>query len=276
MVTRAAIRALAAGAALLCGCLSFEDDPRLVDRLRVLSIRAEPPEGPPGTAVHFRALAADPSGVEPQLRWVSCDAARASAQAPGLRGDCLKDGHPLALGEGPTMDFTVPAGWFEGVELKDQIVGSGLRFYLVATVGEQRVEAYKSFRVSLNPYSNHNPEIAEASAGGAPALGATVFAAPGADLALQAVAAEGSEEHVSTTLPDGTPVDLSEKLEWEWFADAGSFRGGAIGLRAGRDLGVGLDAVWTAPREATRARIWVVARDRRGGNAFETLSVEVR
>lgn len=263
--------------AALAACLPVEDDPRLVDRLRVLSIRADPPEGPPGTPVLFTALAAHPSGEAPRLQWLSCDAARPTARSPGPGGDCLlSEGAARLLGEGDSLSFDMPRRWLEGLKIENQVAGVNFRVYLVATHGEERVEAYKTFRISLNPYANRNPEIAGATAGDAEALDATVTVAPASDLKLQAVAAEGSEEHLEITTPDGQMFEIDEDLTWDWFSDTGSFRGGAIGYRAGRDLGANLDAVWTAPPTAGPARIWVVVRDGRGGNAFREIAVEVK
>src|SRR5438105_2652666 len=61
-------------ASALAGCAQPLPSRALVDDLRILGVRAEPPEAPPGTSVHFDALIADPrgSGRALKLAWALC------------------------------------------------------------------------------------------------------------------------------------------------------------------------------------------------------------
>lgn len=119
-------------AASLSGCLDPLPDPTRIDDLRVLAIRAEPPEVPAGADVVIDALVVDPLGREISLEWYLClMPARAQGffggggqtQTSGGNGTPL-DGDPdgsscklkfergrpwtWSLGNASVVDFTVP------------------------------------------------------------------------------------------------------------------------------------------------------------------------
>ncbi len=121
----------------LSGCLEDLPDPTRVDDLRVLAVRAEPPEVSPGATVALDALVVDPLGRPRTYAWYACIVADQGAgffggggetSTSGGRGTALSDDPygdscirryeagerwAMKLGEEPTATFEVPDDLFD-------------------------------------------------------------------------------------------------------------------------------------------------------------------
>lgn len=122
---------------ILVACDDF-DPPSLVTDLRVLAVRAEPPEVAPGDTVAIDALVVDPSNRPARYQWYACllpelggggfGGNSDETQSSGGNGTPLSDdpyggscwrrveagiAHAVALGTDPTASFTVPADLFD-------------------------------------------------------------------------------------------------------------------------------------------------------------------
>jgi len=125
------ILALAAG---LGGCLEELPAPHFIDDLRVLAIRADPPEVGPGASVTLEALVVDPEDRPITLTWSYCvapDITRgffgggSETSSSGGRGfgrdaapacaGAVAAGDPFSgeLGGGDTVTFEIPADIFD-------------------------------------------------------------------------------------------------------------------------------------------------------------------
>src|SRR5215471_11974350 len=81
-------------AVALAACTGDLARPELVADLRILAVRAEPPEGLPGQSVALDALVVSPDPAAPiALRWVVCVAAAGTQETP----------EACALAEPPTV-----------------------------------------------------------------------------------------------------------------------------------------------------------------------------
>lgn len=135
-LSRAALLGLlvAALAPTSAACLEDLPDPSRVDSLRVLAIRADPPEVSPGAQVTLEALVVDPLGRDVTLHWYACllpergtgfFGAGSQASNSGGKGYGLEDAGSCAdlatlapelvddLGSGNPVTLTVPADLFD-------------------------------------------------------------------------------------------------------------------------------------------------------------------
>ena len=134
-----AIIGVVLAALLAAGCDGEElRDVTRIDDLRVLAVRAEPPEVPPGSNVVLDALVVDPLGGTWTHRWYACvmadeqggffggssETATSGGDGAGIStapfdGSCaarVEAGEPFAwdLGSGATATLEVPADLFDG------------------------------------------------------------------------------------------------------------------------------------------------------------------
>lgn len=128
---RLAMLALAATlGASSAACLGDLPSPSKVDDLRILAVRAEPPEAAPGTSVALDALVVDPQGRPISLHWYACllpeqgqgfFGGSSETQTSGGNGSALDDdadgsscaakaiaGRPYALDLGTAATATLP------------------------------------------------------------------------------------------------------------------------------------------------------------------------
>jgi len=122
------------------GCLDDLPSPTLVDDLRVLAVRAEPPEVGPGTTVALDALVVDPAGREITYAWYACliaDRGQGFFGGGGQTNTSGGNGTPLdndddgsscklkyergrdyavSLGNAPTASYLVPEGLLDDDE----------------------------------------------------------------------------------------------------------------------------------------------------------------
>lgn len=89
------------------------DDTPYVVAPRVLAVRAEPPEAPPGAEVTLSALVADADGAVTgaDVAWAFCTNPKPLAELGPVSPACLVPGDPAlaAIGEGPSVVATLPA-----------------------------------------------------------------------------------------------------------------------------------------------------------------------
>ncbi|MBN2799030.1 MAG: hypothetical protein JXX28_07770 [Deltaproteobacteria bacterium] len=273
---------------LLAGCVvGGADEPRPrdlassweVDRLRVLAIRAEPPEAAPGTEVALEALVAGPPGLAlPSDRvWLAC------AEATPL--GCPLD--PELLTGEPTPDELVAAGligleprWAptytpsaellsdadprareNGVYVTAEVIllpEGGLE---AGALDFNAVEvATKRIVVSETGAPNHNPPIRGWTVDGWPLpSGATALVTAGEAYELGIDVPEDAPEAYQSMDTDGLLRDYTEALYATWYATSGE-------LLESWTLHPWHQATWIAPAvEGQEGVWWAVLRDRRGG-----------
>jgi hypothetical protein len=262
----------------------------LVDRTRILAIRAEPPEAEPGAAISFEALIVDAEGVEPELAvvWLACpvdDEGNGFGCATDLGSLDLEDPDPEALAElgliglEPflTPAYTVPDDLLDGLDDRERLEGVYVLIQLlalplesvedpVAEVDFAEVEsAYKRLVVSEATTPNHNPQIASFTVDAVPVpAGAPVYVEPEQTYALGITLPDGAIETYQYLLSDGSPEERLEEPYASWYATGGE-------VLEEVTLWPYIEADWTAPPERGAEGTWyAVLRDRRGGMAWAT------
>lgn len=253
----------------VAGCAPPLPDRAVVDDLRVLGVRAEPPEAAPGATVTFDALVADPKGEGRALSWVwaICN------PGDGGVGSCGDPANVLALGTGMTATWTVPGDALAGLDPQSAL--AGLDFYVVlgvevADFEDPSVEtphdvAFKRVRISINGAPNENPVLTDFTVGGLSAPGAPIVVAPETEVELVARPSSGSQE--AYFQPGGEQA--IEEARYTWLVTSGSV-GDAVSF--GETDGVGRTR-WRLPEGEESATVWVVLRDGRGGTSWASQQV---
>ena len=223
-----------------------------VSKLRVLAVRADPPEvvlvpGQPLPQVDLTALAVGPEGQPVEMQYALCKTV--GLPSPDL--DCPgTDGIPL-----PAMSPVSARIDIEGFqsEIPSDATTIPLAIGFRATSGGQSLHGFVTLSVRTSADTRppaRNPVVASLEADGTelPADGSgTVHA--GAKIRL---------------LPRGD----DDQVTWSFYSTAGEIES----LRA---TAAEPEVDFTAPAEAGPVRIWIVARDGRGGVGWLVRTVQV-
>lgn len=255
----------------------------LVDRPRLLAVRADPAEASPGETVTFSALLPDPTSTIATVLWLACpfvedaesdappqceidtdlDLETASIEelaAAGLIG--VEPGFP------PT--YTVPEDVLEGVE--DPAEGSYVTIQVTGlpelslddtAIDFNAVEAgYKRLVVSEATTPNHNPDLAYFTVEGQRVSpGSMVELDPHQTYEIGVVLADDAVEDYQYVNSDGISEDRTEEPYVTWYATSGTI----VQLWS---LHPHLHTDWVSGGFATTGSWYAVVRDRRGGMAW--------
>ena len=260
-------------ALLLAACPGGLEEQQHISKLRVLGVRADPPElvllpdaGLPATTL--TALAVDPSGAAISMRYALCadlsGVPSPDLPCPGAAGLDLPDAGPLAarldLSDPRLLAFaaSVDAGAFQdagGIAAAlDQ--GVPLLYGFEASAGDAQLDGFGTItlRTGKRGPAGTNPELLALDIDGGVSPGATVRLTP-------------------VTAPKDDPT---KRYGFSFFATAGEISS----LRSTDTTATGQSAPtwvdWTVPDAGGVVRLWVVVRDGRGGTAFLEREVTVR
>jgi len=280
----------ALGALALASCVSTFDPASYVTGLRVLAVKAEPPELASGASAVATALAVDTGGQMIALAWAVCLDPPTPA-APDVNPDCLLNRsapYLTPIGSGETVRVTMPTVQLTQLGQLDATDGLYVPVVLRAAAGASEVDAVYRLRYTL-PFGlppNHNPTldgVVQVNGGEdapAPDMGLPGVVVPldpatpmpvrsGDELTLRATFAAGSAETYLVLNGDPSsraPTQVTEKLRVSWYATAGSFLHETTGEEAP-------DNVFTVdkhlPPAGSPIDLWVVATDERGGTDWK-------
>lgn len=268
----------------------------LVDRTRVLSVVAEPPEIRPGERATFSALLATPDADQPEdgglsKLWLACpvdDAGNGFGCVVDFDSLDIEELGPEELAElgfigfepGLPPAYTAPADLLDDLDEEERVEGSYVNVQLTALPDEllagtgtssdapeldfNEVEvAYKRLVVSEAITPNRNPGIRTFTVDG-------VEVPPGAVIEVDAEQPyelgvrlpDGAREAYVFVNSDGEEEQRIEEPYVAWYST-----GGEVAEEV--TLYPYLDATWNAPAESGATGTWyAVLRDRRGGQAF--------
>ncbi|HAA57214.1 MAG TPA: hypothetical protein DCE42_20780 [Myxococcales bacterium] len=234
--------------------------------LRILGIRAEPPDVLPGKEFLLTALVATPDAKTVTLRWVGC-----TKPGEAARG-CLESDKAKELGSEASVTYKSAASYIpEDASLLDQFRGKYLPVTLVASVGDEREQATKRIVITKLP-TNKNPTItsfALTKAGSKQVIqepwevkaGQTYRLTPGFD--------EEDKQSYPGLDQSGEIRTLQEKLFFSWYVTGGALKGG----RSSDDTKPHKD--WVAPGEPGTVYMYVIVRDGRGGTHWVQRTLNV-
>jgi len=256
--------------ALLIGCIEVDlPSESKLDRLRILSAKAEPAEPAPGDTVTMQSLTWSPESGDIGVVWEMC----MSADCPTVRvredPGPLLDAGVVDVAEGivglepaTPPSFTVPRGLLDGMSEADQQEGTFLRFGLTAVPldvsGATELEwATKDLPISASDAPNKNPVLTGIVVDGvAHAPGDTLTVSGGA-LSLALADEDTLTEDYTFQSSDGETEARTEDLSVSWYSDLGALEGDT----------------WSPGSGAKQGVLIVVVRDGRGGTDWLTFSV---
>ena len=255
-------------AALASACTRSFTPASYVHGLRVLAVKAEPPEVAPGQSTTLTALAVDTTGAPVEVSWVACTEPALTGKG-SINPDCFAAGAApflVPLGAGLSLTATVPNVTPSDFGPPDASGGLYLPIVLHATSASGALDAAYGLRLAQGTPPNQNPLLADvvevlASGASVPIDEATPLEVhAGEELTLQARFAPGSDETYAGA--PGQPAALTEVLSVAWFASGGSLSEAVTGLDKP-------DTVWRAdedlPAPGGTIDLWIVGRDERGG-----------
>jgi hypothetical protein len=251
------------------GCQSFSDPPvSFVVGLRVLGIKAEPPQIAPGASTTVTALAVDTDGATPTASWSQC-------LLPPLPGQTVNtacvDGSAVselqAIGDGLMIDFVMPQVPATSLGGPDATGGVYLPLVAALNVNPQALTAVYRLRLADAAPANTNPTIADLfSVDAAGVMSPLDAAAPtpvpsGGALTLTVTFAPGSAQ--TYTAADGTQT--TETLTTSWFCTAGDLSFEKTSVTQPQTV---LHLDQRLPASGAQIDLYAVARDERGGTDF--------
>ena len=266
---------------LAAGACSEDMAPQsLVDKFRVLGVRADVPEASPGETVHLDALLADPlgDGRTVSYLWAACVLGPAANPE-----DCAdpEAGGIIGIGFTPEFSFVAPAvpeGDVSSQVLVTLLVCAGGTFVLPTVdggdisgfpecEGGDGATAYKRVTIGTAAERNHNPAFVDVAVDDTP-LGAEPLRLPACaegECRALSVTATAAPDAVETfiEIAFGEPIEREEGVYVSWFATDGSFER----IRSGVD---DLQVNWTPPAGAATVDLWFVMHDGRGGTDWRS------
>jgi hypothetical protein len=258
------------GLAALSGCQSFPDPPvTFVAGLRVLGIKAEPPEVAAGASATVDTLAVDTSGATPGAAWSACMQPPLPGQT--VNPDCVAVAsapYLQPIGNGLTISVTMPEVTATALGAPDATGGVYLPLVADVSVPSSAVTAVYRLRLLTDAPANANPTIATVdlldAANGAltpldPTAPTPVVA--GSALSLGVTLAPGSAQ--TYVAADGT--SRTETVTTSWFCTAGDF---SVEKTSDTQPLTILHLDQRLPAAGTPIDLWAVARDERGGTDF--------
>jgi len=260
---------IALAAACLGACQSFPDPPvSFVQGLRVLGIKAEPPEVPAGATSDFTTLAVDTAGNAIAATWTECFVAPLPGQT--VNPDCLtmlSSSNSQAIGNGLDITVTMPQVTAESLGAPDATGGVYFPFVAQVSSGADEVLPVYRLRLAEGGSVNHNPAILSLS--NTDSSGTTTPLDPqnptpvttGQKLSLSVTTAPGSAESYVRT--DGTNV--TEVVTTSWFCTAGEL---SFEKTSDAQPQTVLSLDQRLPPAGSTIDLWAVARDDRGGTDY--------
>jgi hypothetical protein len=258
--------------ALLLSCQSPFDPASYVQGLRVLAVKAQPPEVPPGQMTNLTALAIDTNGGVVNGTWTACT----EAALPGygaVNPDCVThDSAPYLtpLGTGLSMSVDLPQVDPNTFAPPDASGGLYLPIRFRAQSASNRVDSIYHFRLQGGMPANNNPTLTGVFV--VPASGSPMAldeAAPlevhaNDQITMRATFSDDSAEMYQVVVSGHTET-VTELLRVSWFSTGGSWTEPITGQDRP-------DTVWRAdtnvPPVGSTIDIYVVGRDERGGTDF--------
>jgi hypothetical protein len=298
---------------VLAGCKPDLGSPAsLITGLRILGVKTEPPETPPGMEVKTELLVVDQSGrMTAPAMWSLCLAHKPPAENNVVANDCSQQGKqlqplmesgpritvpipmnacalngpdtpPTKMGEPPLRprDADVTGGYYQPVEVKVGAVHSFVLERISCNLPNVSLDVAKEFQDRYK--ANSNPAFLRLLVGGLelpPVVEgsgpATVHVMPGQGVAFEAAwTPESREKFPVYDLTRRAVVDRTEELTVSWFATGGEFDRDRTGTTE-TDTASSIANSWVAPTTAGPVHLWIVLRDNRGGLDFREYLITV-
>lgn len=254
--------------ALLLGCFILlatscaTDAPapqELITSLRILAVRADPPDVAPGKPIKLSALVVTPDGSPVTQHWFACRNPSQSSYG------CANDPKAHYLGTDTNPSYDVPADYFPlNASTLDKFRGRYLPVTLRAQANQRSLTSTKRVVVTIFPL-NQNPRIQSLEmfrAGSSTPLEPPWQAKYGETYRFVPKVFEFSRQRYPALDQSGKLHQKDEGLFFSWYVTAGALKGG----RGSSEEKPHKE--WIAPTAAKgpkSAMLHVILRDGRGG-----------
>jgi hypothetical protein len=256
------------------GCQSFSEPPATyVTGLRVLAVKADPPQVAPGETTTLSLLAVDTAGGVIAASWNQCLVPPRAGEAVSV--DCVNGTASLQpVGEGTTVTATMPQVSADALGGADATGGVYLPLVAQVTGGADALTTVYRLRLAqVGQPANSNPQIAAVLGrlgSDAPAPleeTAPLTVSAGDALSLSVALAPGSAE----TYVAANGSTTTELITTSWFATAGNL---SVQKTSEMQPETVLHLDQRLPAAGATIDLWAVSRDERGGTdyAHRTLS----
>jgi len=256
-------------AGTVTGCQSFTDPPvTFVAGLRVLGIKAEPPQLAPGASTTVTTLVVDTYGGTPTASWSQCNLPPLPGQTVNtacIDGSAASDLQPI--GDGLTIPFVMPQVVAASLGAPDATGGVYLPLVAAVDASPQSLTAVYRLRLADGGPPNANPTIAGLfsidASGAMSALDPTapMLVQSGGSLSLTVTFTPDSAQ--TYTAANGTAT--TETLTTSWFCTAGEL---SFEKTSATQPETVLHLDQRLPAAGTQIDLYAVARDERGGTDF--------
>jgi hypothetical protein len=254
---------------LVAGCQSFSDPPvTFVAGLRVLGIKAEPPQVAPGASTMVAALTVDTEGSTPTASWSECFLPPLPGQTVNI--GCIDGSSPSSLqpiGDGLTVSLVMPQVPAASLGAPDVTGGVYLPLVTAVEASPQALTAVYRLRLADAGPTNANPTIAGVysidATGAMVALDPMAPTAVRSGEALSLTTTFSPDSAQSYTGADGMP--RTETLTTSWFCTAGDL---SVEKTSATQPETVLRLDQRLPPAGTQIDLYAVARDERGGTDF--------
>lgn len=256
----------------------------LITKPRLLAVKAVPAEPRPGDTVVLEALLVDPTDTVQTVVWLACPPGDADGGTTG----CIDEEQEL-IGVEPFTSPTLTPDADVLDDLSEEERREG-RYVLVQVTGLPAIDpaelqagidfddldlneveaGFKRVVVSEATTPNHNPELRRFRVDDEVLPPGTVLEVdPDQPYAIGIELVESSLESYEYLNSDGEVEIRTEEPYVAWYSTGGS-------VTEPITLHPFLDATWISPVEAGDVTVWAVARDRRGGYDWASLTLRVR
>jgi len=254
---------------LLGGCQTFSDPPvSFVAGLRVLGIKAEPPQIAPGASTTVTTLVVDTYGGTPAASWSQCNLPPLPGQTINtacVNGSGGADLQPI--GDGLTIPFVMPQVTAASLGAPDATGGVYLPLVAAVDASPQTLTAVYRLRLADVAPANTNPTIADVfsidATGARSALDATAPTPVRTGEALTLTVTFTPDSAQTYIAADGTVT--TEALTTSWFCTAGDL---SFEKTSATQPETVLHLDQRLPATGTQIDLYAVARDERGGTDF--------
>jgi hypothetical protein len=270
--------ALAPLAAALACAPSNEVPASYVGGLRVVGVKAEPPEVPAGASSTLTIWYTDPSGATPTVTWSRC--MRAPVPGDEVNPDCVStDTAPYLepLAAGPTTTTVMPDPATTSGVFGEMDATGGVYLPLVAHVSTAADSVTTTYRLRLHPAGdteppNQNPKLTAVLAGDTSGSAATTPLDEATPLVVHAgdtinLAATfdptSAEAYTAPRFTGGASTAVvTEQLTTSWFVTGGKLDFDKTNSAQPQNV---LHMSERLPAPGSRIDLYLVAHDERGG-----------
>lgn len=272
----------------------------VVDRLRILAVRAEPAEPGPGDTVTFEGLVVSPEAELEMVMWIGClgsdldvfgceidasilgdlegiDPEQMSAEELLELYQTLQEAGLMGVEPYLPPTFTVPDGILD--DLSEEERNEGLSLFVQVTAipqgssGEDDVElGLKRVPVSGAATPNHNPAIDHILVEGVEIeAGAVLEVQAGQPYDFEPILADDAIETYDYLTLEGSWDQRVEEPYFSIYIEQGS-------VDAVNTLYPYSDFEWTSPSDPDdpEMSLWIIVQDRRGGMSWWSQDIVVR